>query len=721
MKILAFFALAAFAASAVSALAYPKAPTSNQVDDYHGTSVADPYRPLEDPDAPATRTWIAEENKLTRAYLDANPERHAIEKRLKELWNYERYSSPSRHGGRYFFTKNEGLQNQSVLYVLDRLDGAPRVLLDPNTLSKDGTTALSGYTVSQDGKLLAYGTSAAGSDWNEWKVRDVDTGIDRPDRLEWVKFSGASWAPDGSGFYYSRYDAPAKGQELQAVVKNQKVFFHRLGSPQAQDALVYARPDQPDWLFSANVTDDGRWLILNVVQGTSSKSRVYYRDLQGKGGDFVRLFDRYDAKYQLIDAVETTFYFLTDKDAPRGRVVSVDVAGGGAEPALRDVIAQSESAIEGVSLVGDRFVVDYLQDAASHVRLFALDGKPEKEIPLPTLGTVAGLTGKRTDRETFFSFVSFAYPVRIYRYDFDSGKNAIFREPKVPLKPEDFDVKEVFYPSKDGTKIPMFLVAKKGTLSTTGDRPTLLYGYGGFDLAQTPTYTARVMTWVERGGLYALACIRGGSEYGEEWHENGMLAKKQNVFDDFAWAAKWLIAEKYTNSEHLAIHGRSNGGLLIGATVNQHPELFGAAIAQAGVMDMLRYQKFTIGWAWASDYGSADKPDEFAWLRAYSPLHNVAKGTKYPAVLVLTADHDDRVVPGHSFKFAAAMQAAQAGDKPVLIRIETQAGHGGGGDLGSDTSVAKQVAESADILAFLEKNVGRSKEPPRGAKIGNRR
>jgi prolyl oligopeptidase len=710
MKILPVVVLVlAAAASAASRLTYPKAPTSDTVDDYHGTKVADPYRPLEDPDAKATRTWIDAENRMTRAYLDAIPERPAIEKRLKELWNYERYSSPFRQGGRYFFTKNDGLQNQSVLYVLDRLDGTPRVLLDPNTLSKDGTTSLAGYAVSHDGKLLAYGTSAAGSDWNEWRVRDVDSGADRSDDLRWVKFSGASWAPDGSGFYYSRYDEPAKGQELQAVVKNQKVFFHAIGTPQSEDRLVYARPDEPDWLFGANVTDDGRWLIVNVAQGTSPKRRVYYRDLSKPGTDFVKLFDRFDAKYEFLDDVGTTFYFLTDKDAPRGRIVSADVAGGGAEPALVDVVAQSSSAIEGASLVGDRFVVDYLRDAASHVMLFSRDGRVEKEIPLPALGTVGGLTGKRTDRETFFSFVSFAYPVRIYRYDFDTGRNTIFREPAVPLKPEDFDVREVFYPSKDGTKIPMFLVARKGTLEKTGDRPTLLYGYGGFDLAQTPTYTARVMTWVERGGLYALAGIRGGSEYGEQWHENGMLGKKQNVFDDFAWAAKWLIAEKYTNSTRLAIHGRSNGGLLIGATVNQHPELFGAAIAQAGVMDMLRYQKFTIGWAWASDYGSAEKPDEFKWLAAYSPLHNVVKGTKFPAVLVMTADHDDRVVPGHSFKYAAAMQAAQGGPRPILIRIETEAGHGGGGDLGSNTSVAKQVAESADILAFLEKNVGKAK------------
>jgi len=706
MKLLALFAIALGAAAAVSALTYPKAPASNTIDDYHGTKVADPYRPLEDPDAPATRKWIAAENRLTRSYLDAIPGRKEIEKRLTALWNYERYSPPAGHGGRYFFTRNDGLQNQSPLYVLDRLDGEPRVLLDPNTLSKDGTVSLSGYAVSNDGKLLAYGTSSGGSDWNEWHVRDVDTGKDRPDLLRWIKFSGASWAHDDSGFYYSRYDEPAKGTELQAVVKNQKLFFHRLGTPQSEDALVYARPDQADWFYFGSVTDDGRWLVVTIAESTSPKTRVYYRDLSKPESDFVKLFDRFDAKYQFIDDVGTTFYFLTDKDAPRGRIVAVDVASAGAEPKLTDVVPQGDAAIQGVSLVGDRFVVDYLVDASSRVEVFSLAGKFEKEISLPTLGTVDGFSGRRTDRETFYSFVSFAYPVRIYRYDFDTGESSIFREPKVPFRPEDFEAREVFYPSKDGTKIPMFLVGKKGTLSPSGDRPTLLYGYGGFDLAQTPTYAARVMTWIEMGGLYALACIRGGSEYGEEWHQAGMLGKKQNVFDDFAWAGKWLIAEQYTNPRHLAIHGRSNGGLLIGATVNQHPELFGAAIAQAGVMDMLRYQKFTIGWAWASDYGTSDKPDEFKWLYAYSPVHNVKKGTKYPAVLVLTADHDDRVVPGHSFKYAAAMQAAQAGPAPILIRIETRAGHGGGGDLGSETSVTKQIEESTDILAFLWKNVG---------------
>jgi len=702
MKLLPFVLLFVVAAASAAPWAYPKPVLSDQVDDYHGTKIPDPYRKLEDPDSPETRKWIDAENRITHGYLDAVPGRAAIRKNLTDLWNYERYSPPSKNGSRYFFTKNDGLQNQAPLYVLDALDGTPRVLIDPNTLSENGTVSLQGYAVSHDGNLIAYGTASGGSDWEEWRVRDVATGKDRPDVLKWVKFSGASWAPDNGGVYYSRYDEPAKGRELQAVVKNQKLWFHRIGTSQSEDVVVYARPDQPDWLFGGNVSDDGRWLILSVIEGTSRKNRLYYKDLSKPGADFVKLFDRHDAKYQFIDSVGTTFYFLTNKDAPRGRVVSVE-ADGKTDPALSDVVPEGNGAIEGVSLVGDRFVVDYLQDAASHVKLYSRDGKLEKELTLPTLGTVEGFAGKRTDRETFFSFVSFAYPVRIYRYDFETGTHSVWKEPKLPFHPEDFETKEVFYPSKDGTKVPMFLVGKKG-FKADGENRTLLYGYGGFDLAQTPSYSARVMSWIERGGLYALACIRGGSEYGEEWHQAGMLGKKQNVFDDFAAAGQWLVSQHYTTSARLAAHGRSNGGLLIGAVVNQHPELFAAAVAQAGVMDMLRYEKFTIGWAWASDYGSAAKPEEFRWLRAYSPLHNIRKGARYPAMLVLTADHDDRVVPAHSFKYAAALQAAQGGPAPVLIRIETQAGHGGGGDLGSNTSVTKQIDEAADILAFLEKN-----------------
>ncbi len=705
-----FISLIALSLAAATVARYPKAPKTRQVDEYHGTKIADPYRELENPDSPATRAWIEAENRLTRSFFSKIPGRERIRSALEGLWNYERNSPPFREASRYFFTRNSGLQNQSVLLVQDSLDGAPRVLLDPNALSSNGTVSLAGYAVSHDGNLLAYGTSAAGSDWNEWKVRNIETGKDTDDLLKWVKFSGASWAPDNRGFYYSRYDEPPAGRELQSVVKNQKVWFHRLGTPQSRDEPVFARPDKPDWFFSADVTDGGRWLILTVREGTDPRNRLYYRDLEKPGSDFVKLFDRYDARYQFLDDVGSTFYFQTDKDAPRGRVVSVDVSPGQAEPALHDVVPQAAASLEGVSIVGERIVAQYLVDAASRVRLFSLDGKPEKEIELPALGAAGGFFGKRSDKETFYSFVSFSYPVRIYRYDFETGKSSVFREPKVPFDPARFETREVFYPSKDGTKIPMFLVSRKG-LKQTGDIPTLLFGYGGFDLAMTPAYSARALAWIEMGGLFAHACLRGGSEYGEEWHRAGMLGNKQNVFDDFAWAAKWLIAKGYTNPKRLAINGRSNGGLLVGATLNQHPELFGAAVPQVGVMDMLRYHLFTIGWAWASDYGRSDKPDQFAWLIRYSPLHNIKKGTHYPPVLITTADHDDRVVPGHSFKYAATLQAAQAGTAPILIRIETQAGHGGGGDTGSETSVSKQIEESSDILAFLFREIGGLKAP----------
>ena len=709
MKIV-ILSLFALGLAAAAMMRYPKPPKSNTVDDYHGTRIADPYRGLENPDSAPTRAWIEAENRLTRAFFAGVPERRRIHSLLEGLWNYERSSPPFREGNRYFFTRNSGLQNQSALLFQDSAGGEPKVLLDPNTLSSGGTVSLAGYAVSHDGKLLAYGTSTAGSDWNEWKVRDIESGRDTADLLKWVKFSGASWAPDNGGFYYSRYDEPAPGRALQSVVKNQKVWFHRLGTPQSEDRLVYARPDQPDWLFFASVTDDGRWLILTVSEGTDSRNRLYVRDLERPDSDFTKLFDRFDARYQFLDNVGSTFYLLTDKDAPRGRVVAVDLSASHPEPELRDVVPQSSAALEGVSIVGNRIVAQYLEDAASRVRLFSLEGKPEKEIELPALGSAEGFSGKRSDRETFYSFASFSYPVRIYRYDFETGTSSLFREPKIPFDPASFETREVFYASRDGTKVPMFLVSKKG-LKPTGEIPTLLFGYGGFDLAMTPAYSARALAWVEMGGLFAHACLRGGSEYGEEWHRAGMLGNKQNVFDDFAWAAKWLIANGYTNPKKLAINGRSNGGLLVGATLNQHPELFGAAVPQVGVMDMLRYHLFTIGWAWASDYGRSDKADEFAWLIRYSPLHNIRKGAHYPPVLITTADHDDRVVPGHSFKYAATLQAAQAGPAPILVRIETQAGHGGGGDTGSETSVSKQIDESADILAFLYREIGGLTKP----------
>jgi prolyl oligopeptidase len=693
---------------------YPPAPTSGTVDDHHGRKIADPYRPLEDPDAPETRAWIEAENRLTESYLALVPDRAAIRKRLTKLWNYERYTPPFREGGLYFFEKNDGLQNQAVLYVLDKLDGTARVLLDPNALSKDGTVALAGYAVSRDGKRLAYGLAAAGSDWNEWRVLDVASGKETGDLLKWVKFSGAAWTAGGKGFYYSRYDAPTPGQELEAVNKNQKLCYHRLGTPQAEDLLVYERPDDPELGCGASVSNDGRYLVLYVTKGTDTRNRLYVRDLAAPGSSFVKLFDDFDARYEFVDNVGTLFYVSTDKDAPRRRVVTVDLgvfetalaADSRAKPILTDVIPHSANVITAVRLIADRLVVIFMKDAAEEARIFTRAGKLETQIALPTLGLLGGFAGKRTDTETFYSFTSFTFPTTVFRFDFTTEKSEVFRRPKVAFDPVAYQTKRVFYASKDGTKVPMFLVHRKG-LKADGKNPTHLYGYGGFNVPLGPAFSPSRIAWLERGGLFAQPSLRGGSEYGEEWHKGGMLGKKQNVFDDFIAAAEWLVANRYTSPAKLAISGGSNGGLLVGAVLNQRPDLFGAAVPVVGVMDMLRFHKFTIGWAWVSDYGSPDDPEAFKWIYAYSPLHNIRKGAKYPAVLSVTADHDDRVVPAHSFKYTAALQAAQGGDAPILIRIETKAGHGAG------KPTTKQIEETADIQAFLLKALG---APGGGAK-----
>lgn len=695
------------AAAAEKRFEYPPAPTSAAVDDYHGKKIADPYRPLEDPDAPATRAWIEAENRLTESWLAAIPERTKLRQRLTKLWNYERYSPPVREGGLYFFTKNDGLQAQPVLYVLERLDGTPRVLLDPNALSKDGTVALSGWAVSHDGKHLAYGLATAGSDWNEWRTLDVATGRETGDLLKWVKFSGAAWTADGKGFFYSRFDAPAPGKELEAVNKNQKLFHHRLGTPQAEDLLVYERPDDPELGFTASVSDDGRYLVVYVSKGTDTRNRIYVRDLTAPGSAFVRLFDDFDARYEVVDNVGTLFYLSTDKDAPRGRVVKVDLAAfekalaadPKAKPALADVIPQSADVVTRVGMIADRLVVIFMKDAAEEARIYSLAGKPERDIALPALGLLGGFVGKRTATETFYAFTSFTYPTTIFRYDFAAGASAVFRRPKVDFDPAAYETTRVFYASKDGTRVPMFLVHRKGMVRD-GLNPTYLYGYGGFDVPLGPSFSASRIAWLESDGLYAQPSLRGGSEYGEEWHKGGMLGKKQNVFDDFIAAAEWLVANRWTSPAHLGIVGGSNGGLLVGAVLNQRPDLFGAAVPAVGVMDMLRFHKFTIGWAWVSDYGSPDDPEAFKWIYAYSPLHNIRRGAKYPAVLAVTADHDDRVVPAHSFKYTAALQAAQGGDAPILIRIETKAGHGAG------KPTTKQIEETADIQAFLLKALG---------------
>lgn len=675
---------------------YPEPPKSEQADDYHGTKVADPYRALENLDAETTKKWIEAENKLTFDYLAAIPERKKINEKLTALWNYEKYTIPFREGGRYFFSKNTGLQNQNVFFTSPKLPDQGKVLIDPNTLSKDGTVALSGMDITEDGKLLAYGIAVAGSDWQEWKVREIETGKDLSDDVQWVKFSAGSWKQDGSGFFYSRYDAPASADQLKQANYFHKLYFHKLGSPQAEDQLVYERKDHKDWNFNGAVSEDGRFLIIDVSQGTDPKNRIFYKDLQKADSSVVELLNKQDAAYEFIGCEGNIFWFKTDLAAPRGRIVAIDITK---PEEIKTVVPEAPDKLEATELVGDRFIATYLKDARSAVKLFEVSGKPAGEIKLPGLGTATGFKGKRKDTETFYSYVSFTEPATIYRYDMKSGQSTVLFRPKVDFKSDDFTTEQVFYSSKDGTKVPMFLTYRKG-LKKNGDNPTMLYGYGGFTASMTPTFSPGVATWLQMGGVYAVANLRGGGEYGEEWHLAGTKLRKQNVFDDFIAAGEWLIANKYTSTPKLAIHGRSNGGLLVGAVLNQRPDLWGAALPGVGVMDMLRFQKFTIGWAWTSDYGSSENKDEFGAIHKYSPLHNIKPGTKYPPTLITTADHDDRVFPGHSFKYAATLQAAQAGPAPILIRIETRAGHGAG------KPTSKIIEETTDQWTFLVKSLG---------------
>ncbi|MGH7546911.1 MAG: prolyl oligopeptidase family serine peptidase [Gemmatimonadales bacterium] len=692
-------------------LQYPPAPRSDVVDDYHGTRVPDPHRLLEDPDAPETRAWIDAENRLTETYLSQIPERAAMRQRLTALWNYPKYGTPFRKGGRYFFFKNDGLQNQSVLYKQAALAAEPVALLDPNLLSEDGTVALSTLALSEDGRLAAYGTSASGSDWEEFRVRDVATARDLPDHLRWIKFSGASWTHDGKGFFYSRYPEPTgKGADtLTGVNRFQKLYYHRLGMDQRDDVLVYERPDQPDWGFSAEVTDDGRYAILHAWLGTDRRNRVYYLDLKVaarprvKGG-VIRLLDDFDASYRFVGNDGSVFYFLTDLDAPRRRVIAIDTDNP-ERARWRELIPQSDDVLESVQVIHDIFVANYMQNAHSRLRLFALDGRFEKDLGLPTLGSVASISGDRKDDEMFYAFTSFLYPTTIFRYAFKTGATSVFKAPAIDFDPSGYETRQVFYTSKDGTRVPMFLTHRRG-LKLDGSNPTYLYGYGGFNISLTPNFSVSVLAWLERGGLYAVPNLRGGGEYGEEWHQAGMHEKKQNVFDDFIAAAEYLMAEGYTAPARLGIGGGSNGGLLVGAAMVQRPELFGAVLPAVGVMDMLRFHKFTIGWAWVTEYGSADSVQQFPYLYRYSPLHNINPGTRYPATLVTTADHDDRVVPGHSFKFTATLQAAQTGPNPVLIQIETKAGHGAG------KPTRKIIEEQGDRWAFLVKTLGVAPQPP---------
>jgi prolyl oligopeptidase len=672
---------------------YPPSLRSDQVDAIHGVEVSDPYRWLEEIDSDQAQEWIAAQNEVTFGFLEQIPARESINRRISELWDYEKYSVPFVRGGRYFFTRNDGLQNQSVLYWLEAIDAEPRLLLDPNLLSEDGTVALTGYEVSEDGKLLAYGLSAAGSDWQDWHVREVESCHDLPDHLEWVKFTEVSWSVDGQGFYYSRYDEPAEGTAYKGANYYHKLYYHRIGTPQAEDELIYERSDHKEWGFDGQVTEDGRYLVISVSKGTHRENAVFYRDLEVEDGEVVELIIGFDASYVFVSNEGPVFYFLTDLDAPMSRLIAIDITRPERSFWL-EVIPESTDALRSVSLVAGLFIASYLHDAHSRVRVLDQSGSPLREVELPGIGTVEGFEGRRKDRETFYLFTGFTTPGTIYRYELDSGRSTVFREPEVAFDANDYVTQQVFFPSRDGTRVPMFITHKKG-LELDGENPTYLYGYGGFDIAQTPAFSVSNLVWMEMGGIYAQANLRGGGEYGKAWHEAGMKQQKQNVFDDFVAAAEWLIENKYTRPPRLAIGGRSNGGLLIGACLTQRPDLFGACLPVVGVLDMLRFHKFTIGWAWTSDYGSPDDPEEFQALLAYSPYHNIEPGIAYPPTLIATGDHDDRVYPAHSFKFAAALQAAQAGPAPTLIRIETKAGHG----LGKPTS--KLIEEMADLWAFL--------------------
>ena len=685
------------AAQGPGPLKYPDARRADTVETLHGRAVPDPYRWLEDPNSDETKAWIAAENRVTFGYLEQIPARTKIKERLTRLWNYERFGTPSREGAWYIFAKNDGLQNQSVIYKTRALDAPAEILIDPNSLSSDGTVALSSLSFSDDGKYLAYSQSASGSDWLEWRVRDVATGRDLPDVLKWGKFSSAAWLKDGSGFFYSRYDAPKDDETFTGVNKFQKVFFHKLGTSQDADTLVYERKDQPDWGLTADVTEDGRFLLIYQSEGTKPENRIFVKDLSRPGATIQPFLDKFDADYNVVGNDAERFYVMTDKDAPRRRIVGIDL--GRPDPSAWTTVvpeASGRDVLASVRMVANRFVTDWMTDAHEVVKLYALNGTFEREVALPAIGSITGFSGKRSHSESFYSFSSFAYPGVVYHYDFGTAKSTVFKQPTVDFTPADFETVEVFYPSKDGTKIPLFLTYKKG-LKKDGQNPTYLYGYGGFNVPLTPAFSPATIAWMEMGGIFAQASLRGGSEYGKAWHDAGRLANKQNVFDDFIAGAEYLIREKYTSTPKLAIAGGSNGGLLVAACLTQRPDLFGAALPAVGVLDMLRFHKFTIGWAWKSDYGDPDVAADFETLMKYSPLQNLKPGASYPSTLVTTSDHDDRVAPAHSFKFAAAIQAAQAGPAPVLIRIETKAGHGAG------KPTSKIIEERADIFAFLVK------------------
>lgn len=675
---------------------YPHTRMDDFVEILHGHRVADPYRWMEDLESEEVRDWIEAQNEITFEFLKKSPLREKIQKRMTELWNYEKYSPPYKRAGRYFFAFNDGLQNQDVLYWLDDLDGEPQVLIDPNTLSEDGTVALSGAAVSRDGQYFAYGLAEAGSDWQTWHVRRVEDGEDLADEIEWVKFSSASWDGKGEGFFYSRYDAP-EGAALKQANYYHKLYYHRLGTDQSEDRLVFERPDQKEWGFNGEVTEDGRYLVIYVWHGTAAENGVFVLDLEDPEAEVMEVLAEFDAEYEVVGNEGERFFVKTDHDAPQHRLIAVNLDQPSPE-AWEELVPEGADKLEFVDFIGGRFIATTLHHAAHQVHFFKTDGTPDGELSLPGLGTVTGFGGHSDDPETFYKFSNFTSPGTVYHFDVDTREAAVFRSPDLAFDPEDYVTEQVFYESKDGTRVPLYISHRKD-LVVDGDVPTYLYGYGGFNNPLAVSFSVPNLVWMEMGGIYAQAHLRGGGEYGRKWHEAGMKHNKQNVFDDFIAAAEHLIEEGYTQTVKLVIGGRSNGGLLIGACMTQRPDLFGVCLPNVGVMDMLRFHKFTIGWAWVSDYGSPEDPEAFKTLLAYSPYHNIREGVAYPPTMVMTGDHDDRVFPAHSFKFAAKLQQAQAGDAPVLVRIETRAGHGAG------KPTKKLIEEFSDMWAFALANI----------------
>ena len=682
-------------------MSYPQTRRVPQVDNYHDVEVEDPYRWLEEDTrhSPEVAGWVQAQNELTRSFLDAITKRSSIEDRLTQLWNYERYSIPSQTAGRYFFRRNDGLQNQSVLYVAENYAEEGRILLDPNSWSEDGTISLKTMRVSDDGIHMAYGRSEAGSDWSTIHIKNIDTGEHLSEKLRWTRWGNIVWNADGTGFFYTRYPEPTAGEQHQAKAINPMLYFHRLGTEQSADQLVYRRPDHPTWSFWLQQSDDNKFLILSLMKSTDPQNQVWIRPADAPlDAEWQPLIDDFENQFWCVGNLGNRLYFFTDYQASRKRVVVMDLKTPGREN-LQEIVPTDEATLDGVTMLEGTIVANYMKDVVSEVRLFSPSGDALGKVELPGIGSANGFEGRQTDTETFFSFTSYTSPTSIYRFDLSTGSTELIRKPKLDFDTSLYESRQAFYASRDGTRVPIIVTHRRG-LERDGRRPTLLYGYGGFNIPVTPGFRVEYATWMEMGGVVAVPNLRGGGEYGESWHQQGKQLQKQNVFDDFIAAAEWLIRENYTSSERLAIRGGSNGGLLVGAVMTQRRELFGACLPAVGVMDMLRYQQFTAGHFWREEYGTADDPEQFRALLAYSPYHNVRAGTSYPATMITTADTDDRVVPMHSFKFGAALQAAQVGPAPILLRIETRAGHGAG------TPTSKRIEEAADRLAFLWKVLG---------------